>query len=483
MKPYLHELRHQLLSATVVGTVVVLALVGVGGGYSSTQVSLVSFEMAYAYSGGYHFMVYAIGSQGTAFGGALVQLWVNTTSVTPAPVAFVQNRTNARGLSALFASAGLGTYSYFVEVTAGSYSTGTAGEIGSGGFGGNESSSSEPAAFASVALGVWATSPSLSVLAISPTGGAPLGYEVRYVLNSSPYYPVTVYPERATTLLGSLSSAQTNLAWAAGYANPNTTFIQFEVFAPNGTYVGGSVLPSDALWPSGVSVAGSRATSFLTFVPPLVAVLGLMLGYVRYGKDRSLRTLESVLWRPVTRAGLFLVRLGSVLIALGAALALLLAALELWLMSSFGAGIPIGPILAIYGALLAEGAAFAGFVFLGANLLRSRGGVIAVAVVSFLLFGVFFSLLAVIIASVVAPTELSSFLAYAPYWNPEQLLIPTYAAIVPQAAGASSGVPGSGVLAGVLEPVTGNPGLLATVASAWGAVPAVIAFVLDHFRE
>jgi hypothetical protein len=139
--------------------------------------------------------------------------------------------------------------------------------------------------------------------------------------------------------------------------------------------------------------------------------------------------------------------------------------------------------LVIYGVLLAEGTAFAGFVFLGANLFRSRGGVIAFAVVVFLVFGVFFSILAEVVAASVAPLDAASILANAAYWNPTQLLNPALLVVVPQAATDALGVQPPPGQIGPYGAVVGNPALLAAAAVTWVAVPIALAFALDRYRD
>jgi ABC-type transport system involved in multi-copper enzyme maturation permease subunit len=445
-------------------------------------VTLSSAQAVYVYSGGYHFLVYVTDSQNSGLGGAPVALWINSSEFPPTPVAFVRNGTNGQGLAGLFADISRGNYSYLVIAGTGSHTAYAAGQIG--GFGGNGSGGS-PAApnevtFSLVSLGFWATYPALSVTALGPTGGNPAGDEVRYVVESPTLQPSPdIFPENQTTLMGLLSSVQTELPWNVPIPAPNETWVQFEVFAANGTYLTGGAYQGFSFLPRGLSLAGSSATDFLSALQPLIALLGLVLGYARYGKDRSLRTLESILWRPVSRDGIFLVRLGSVLLALGAGLVMLLAGLNLWLVASFGAGIPAGSLLVLFGVLLAEGAAFAGFMLLGSNLLRSRGGVIAVAAVSFVLFFLFFPILVALIGGLLGPSGVTTVSASASYWNPVQLLTPTYAVIVPESAespGAFGGLATLGTMAG-------NPALLGIAAAAWFAVPSALAFVVAHFRD
>jgi ABC-type transport system involved in multi-copper enzyme maturation permease subunit len=486
MRPYSHELRHQLLTATVVASVVVLALVGVGGGYTSSQVTLGTVQVVYTYSNGYHLLVFVDNSQGTAYGGVRVDLWINASAFNssnpnPGPAAFLRGQTNGAGWVPFFADvpASGGYYADVVVTSPAGSSSGYSEGLGSGSTGVGQQS----AAFLAVSTGLWETTRGVAITALNVTGGVPVGYEVRYRTFSGIYFTGQPAPEANTTLWTTLASYETNVAWNVTVAAPNETWVQFELFAPNGTYAGEWAMPADELLPTGVSPAGSNAVDFLSGVQPLIAILGLMLAYVRYGKDQTLRTYESVLWRPVTRRGLFVIRFGTVLLALAAGLALLLAGLDLWLSASLHAGIPLGALAVLYGVMLAEGAAFAGILVVFSNLLRSRGGVIGVAVGLFLFFSVLFPILVALLGFSVGPGNVSTFFGNSAYANPMELLTPTIAAIVPAAASQSQNLVAPALVSPGFATGTGNPGLVAAVVAAWGVIPAVSGYLLAGVRD
>ncbi|HTW77150.1 MAG TPA: hypothetical protein VMG14_05230, partial [Thermoplasmata archaeon] len=285
-----------------------------------------------------------------------------------------------------------------------------------------------------------------------------------------------------TTLFTTLSGFQTNAPWNVSFAAPSITWVEFEAFTPSGASAGVVILSATELLTTGVSSAGASAVSSLSAAQTLVALLGLVLGYARYGKDRSMRTVESVLWRPVTREGLFAVRWASVVIPLGGGLALLLGLTDLWMTSVLSAGIPLGALLALFGVLLAEGMALAGLLMLGSHLLRSRGGVIGLGVGLFILFGVFFTIFVALVAFGTGAADPAQVLVNAAYLNPMQLMGPATAVIVPQAANNSSGM-GLAVPLNLSTTVTANAEVVAAVVSAWFAVPTLVAFVLARYRE
>jgi len=479
MTPYSHEFRHQLFTATALGSVVVLALVGAGAGYTASQVTLSEIQTVYTYSDGYHFLVYAIGSQGTAFSGASLVLWINSSATFQPPIAVERGATDASGLASFFFAIPNGSYLYSVLAIGAGIQTETGGQTN---FNSNLSSGTgvllDP-----VSLGTWATDRAVSVTALNATGQAPVGYQIRYIVGSGAYFPfIGVTPENATTLFTTLSGFQTNAPWNVSFAAPSITWVEFEAFTPSGASAGVVILSATELLTTGVSSAGASAVSSLSAAQTLVALLGLVLGYARYGKDRSMRTVESVLWRPVTREGLFVVRWASVVIPLGGGLALLLGLTDLWMTSVLSAGIPLGALLALFGVLLAEGMAMAGLLMLGSHLLRSRGGVIGLGVGLFILFGVFFTIFVALVAFGTGATDPAQVLVNAAYLNPMQLMGPATAVIVPQAASNSSGM-GLAVPLNLSTTVTANAGVVAAVVSAWFAVPTLVAFVLARYRE
>lgn len=478
MRPYVHELRHHLLTATLIGSIVVLGLVGVAGGANSSHTGLGGFELAYTYAGGYHFVLYAYTSQGQASIGTPAQMWINSSSTPAYPLAYVDATTNAAGLAILGADIPAGTYPIDFTVGSSSGSIGEATDLA------NVSSGAiaTGASFEAVSLGTWATTRAVSVTGVTGTGAVPKGYEVRYWLDQNSTFPGTgPVPENATTLLGTLNGYQANLAWTAALASPATSWVEFEMFASNGSAVAASVLPADTLLTTGVSPAGTTAISFLSSVQPLVALIGLVLAYARYGKDRSQGYLESVLWRPVTPEGLFLVRLASIVLALGIGIGLMLGALDGWLTVALGSGLPLAAILPLAAVLLAEGVAFAGFILFASHLFRTRGALIGVALGSFVFFSVLFAILLTSISPDFPTLSANAVTLGASYANPMELLGPAFGALVPSSP--SNPVVPVGAI-GLYAPVGAtNIALLIGVTITWSVAPTGAAFVLAHVRD
>jgi ABC-type transport system involved in multi-copper enzyme maturation permease subunit len=256
------------------------------------------------------------------------------------------------------------------------------------------------------------------------------------------------------------------------------------IYAPNGTEMKSQDFYAFQLPPSAVSSDGNLALDFLASVQPLVALLSLLVAYARYGKDRSLRTLESVLWRPVTRSGLILVRLASALIVLVAGIALLVGAVDIAALLTFGSGFPVGVFLGILGVLTAEATAFVGLAFLGAHLLRSRGSLVGFVVGVFLFFLVIFPgvVTTLMLALQLSPGSSPSlqFQLNASYFDPIQLLHSAMIALVPGwfSLGSSFGPVGPGIASVVVS----IPALVLSSA-AWSGAPSIAAFYLARFRD
>lgn len=486
MSAYWHEFRHQLLTATVVGTLVVLGVLGALGGDSSVPQAVGAYQLVYYYSSGYHFVFFVSDTDGLPLKGAHVMLNLSNAS-TGATVALLNGVTAANGLLLWSADIPELNYSYTFFVSG----AGSSGNLeGQSGFpltapgpgavvSGFQPAHGGPGAAYSLAVGFWSTSTFISVLAADPGHGVPTGYEARYVLANQSVPPINQLTEGNTTYLGTLDSYQTSFSWRVTVPNPEGEFVDVCIFAPNGTLMEFANLPAPSSSP-GIGSGENSVQGFLGGIQLLVALLGLVLGYARYGKDRALRTLESVLWRPVTRSGLFLVRTGTMLIPLAAGAGLLLGVLDAWILFALHSGIPLPVLLTLFGILLAEGSAFAGIVVLSSHLLRSRGGVIGALVGAFLFFGILYTIVVAVVSSMLPLRASIDFTFNASFWDPAQLQTPTFLLLIPQEVDPYFMIaPGSPA-----HPTwTLSVPLLAGVAAAWAVVPFVVAFVLALKRD
>jgi ABC-type transport system involved in multi-copper enzyme maturation permease subunit len=174
-----------------------------------------------------------------------------------------------------------------------------------------------------------------------------------------------------------------------GAVPPNTNSLNYTLFG-----AGGAVLASQMELPSSLALlsytsdswGGVLATDagFWGFFAP---VLGVGVGYASYGRERSSRALEPVVALPTTRLGIFVRRYAAacVPLAFGTGVVVLI---EFEVRGPLATGLALALLLAIWGSLLLEAAAFLGLSFVLAHLLRSAGAVaaIGVALAAFLAF-------------------------------------------------------------------------------------------------
>jgi ABC-type transport system involved in multi-copper enzyme maturation permease subunit len=465
MRSYLHEFRDQFTKVTVIGSIALLALIGVAGGYTTSNSPLAGVQFEYSYSHGYHFLVYVTDAQNLPVEGAQVELWVNSTGVPSEPLAFSSEKTDVNGVVQMNASLEEGDYSYSIVATS---SGSSIGSVASGLPNPSKDSTLIGADIDPVFTGFWDLKPVISVLAMKPDGGTPSGFEARYTVESqAAAVNSTSVPESKTTLLGYLSNYHTDLSWTVASYN-SSSWVTIYIFAANGTEMASVLTPATNMVTSGTSYARQTAEYFLQLiVGPIVALLAILLGYELYGKDRAFGTIESVLVRPVTRPGLFLVRFLAILAVLVASLAIALTVLASWVFLSYGTTFPVAALLLVYGILLAIGAAFAGIVPLTAHLLRSRGGVIGAAIGGFLVFTLVLPSFIPVMASVLQIPQ-RQFSIDASYFNPIELLTLAFATMAPPMTTSPGGV---------------TLGALGAAAVAWAAGPAAVTFLLARGRD
>jgi ABC-type transport system involved in multi-copper enzyme maturation permease subunit len=504
MKPLLHEFRHHLRTATVVAAILILGIAGFAVAYEVVQPSLGGFQFVSYYDQGYHFLFYATTDEGTDLGGAHVAVWINNTTFTPyyysnAPLAQVQGQTGTNGEASLWVDLPASNYSFSTEVIGGGSTLSDAGELGNQSSGGGTSQSSFLASgwLYVMPVGFWDPTTTFSILPTSPAGTFPSGSELRYTVVRDVYtyppYPIYNYSGPPIALVhpaytvgntlpyAALSGPHVKIPWTATVSDPSNYSVDLMVFAPNGTELANTSVSAESLLPAGISPAGTSAENLLISLQPVIALFGILLAYVRYGKDRSLRSIESVLWRPVTRTGLFPVRFGVIALALASGIALLIGVLASWVALAYPAGFPPGALLVIFGVLLAEGVAFAGLVMLSSHFLRSRGGVIAFAAGIFLFFAFFFNVVIALLA-LTTQTSFGDASSSLLFFNPAQLLAPAFQAITPQAP--ATGYFGGGVISGPLlissgpsSPPVSVPSLVLAVVL-WSAGPFLLTFYL-----
>lgn len=237
-------------------------------------------------------------------------------------------------------------------------------------------------------------------------GSLPNMYSVYYNFGT-PIITVTPLNESQMAFLGTPTGFATTFQLPS--VPVNATQLTVGAFGPNGTnglyssYTGSlsgglpvNVTPNQ--------IFTSFTASILSLVVPL---MGVLVAYGSYGKDKATGVLESVLTRPVTRRGLALSRFISILLSISVALVVTMAVMEG--LSQALLGSILSPAFAAYtvGALIVEAAAFIGIMMLLSHVLKSSGGIVGLGVGLWIFLDFFWGLL-ILIAALALKVQIGS---------------------------------------------------------------------------
>lgn len=139
-----------------------------------------------------------------------------------------------------------------------------------------------------------------------------------------------------------------------------------------------------------------------------IPILAIFIGYLTYGKDRTSGVLESVLKRPVTRGQLISTRFLSNALAIFVAgsVAMIITDLiyyhylHLYLTGSF--------VLTLIWTYLVEGVAFLSLIYMISHLARSQGALLGAVIGVFIVFDLFWSVIAIAVMSALGISSNSS---------------------------------------------------------------------------
>ncbi|MGI0156437.1 MAG: ABC transporter permease subunit, partial [Thermoplasmata archaeon] len=236
--------------------------------------------------------------------------------------------------------------------------------------------------------GYYSSQSQVLLFAAGPNGSAPVGLSVMTCSFSQPPFPGLGPPRQNCTGLPTQSLGAADGYWShyplpsypAGatgamveVVNSSGFFVESITFGLTAVAGGGSTYVSSA---PGASILSSF-TGAASFFLPLTA---LVATYWTYARTRLSGALEPILARPVTRRGIFLSRYAAV------ALALVVAVLaEVWILDAGASGlvgepIPAPLLVALVGGSLVAALGFAGILFLGAHVVRSVGGFLALGI-------------------------------------------------------------------------------------------------------
>jgi len=263
----------------------------------------------------------------------------------------------------------------------------------------------------------------LQIFYAGPNGSTPDNYGVYYKMPNQSFSHNSVFgavPLNETLnqsqmqRIGTLDSYHQTLDFSIppnlNNSSSNFDSVLIGIFAKNGSVLQEVSTPA-FMFNSNTYIEGpvDLATQFFAGTFGLLVPLMVILGsYSSYGRDRVSGVLESILSKPVTRRGLALSRYLSTILAMSFATLVAVASVDL-ILGYYFSGAYLDPefLLATFGALFVEIAAFAGLTFLFAHLVRSSGLLIGLSIGLLLLFEFFWSLIAYVLM-VVANTPSGS---------------------------------------------------------------------------
>lgn len=225
----------------------------------------------------------------------------------------------------------------------------------------------------------------------------------------------------------------------------------------------------------GPALLGGFATE-MGFLLPLIAV---MAAYWGYASPRLTGTLESVLARPITRRGLFLVRYGAAALILVIAMAVEILLLATEVSTVLREPLPLSDLAGMAGGLTVAMLAMAGILFLLAHLLRSTGSVLGIGIGVSIATSILWVLVTALVLRAFGPSGLSSH-GYAVVQLRLGLLAPSQFPTL--AAGVLVGPPSyRGFDPYSVAGISGET--LALVGVAWIVIPFLLAFWLAVTRD
>lgn len=468
MSTYLHDFRRTITSPGVIAIIVIMTLVGlfvlslIGGGNPSQPQNM---SVVYYYNEGYHIDVLITNSAGGGIGGLTVSSQMDEfgpNGSSPVPTPFVNGTTSSNGLVHLVQPVPDGNYSLQLSLVQSSSNNNNGGGPQS-----NFQVQWTPVGQAvlaqdnifPVAIGQFSVHYAIMTFTEGPNGTAPSGLVLNYTVQSRTFgggYLGTVnrsvqsFPIAVPSNVSATARVIVNLTQNSGH--PPVQSSQFEA-----SNIG-----------AGTDSGNNASTIAYLFVPAIlgffVPLMSMLASYSSYGRDRVTGVLESTLARPVTKGGLITSRFVAVALAMSVAIGLALLTMDYALGHDVGAYLPLDTLLALFGALLVSGLAFAGFVFLSSHLVKSTGALVGIIIMPFLALSFFGSFVVELVVTGAgggssASTTLQA-QVFSWYLNPASFfylvkfyLVPSYAS--GQAANAASfGVTlplviGAGVLWGV----------------------------------
>lgn len=213
--------------------------------------------------------------------------------------------------------------------------------------------------------------------------------------------------------------------------------------------------------------------SFNIFVP-LMAVL---VGYLAYGRERSSGVIESVIVRPITKAGVTESRFLATMISILASTLISVAALDIFIYYYFGAFLNSITVLQAVWGLFVEASAFVGIIYLISHLIKSSGAIIGAGITLYVLLVLLWSIFMLLFTSIGAvPYGSHTYLqreVILDFANPGG-----YLSLIENFSVGLQGSPSAS-----LQPYGVTPLTVAIGGILWIVVPITIAIILAKIRD
>ena len=421
--------------------------------------------ISYTYSDGYHFNALSFDSDGAIVAGANINLTFWPANSSGPSLGSVSGTTNSRGFVAL----DWGSSPCRCSVQEAVDGTGL---------------SYLPLAFPpsanltplgglvlEVDSGLFLGRPAFLVALANSTGGVLPGSYLSYC---APYSPES--PSSCTMRsLGNLKST-VQLFPVQGMGNLiDSDEVQIALIGSDGQAIQSFQIPYSTINPNdSANVAQTQAAADLVSgtetVAFLVALAGVLIGYVSYARDRLNGSLDPVLALPITRTRLILSRYTAAVAAcaIGAVVGGLVV--DATVSSTTGVALPSSVWVSVIATLVLETIAFVGLAFLGAHLTRSSPLLLVVLVLAAFLFTALWSVVVFGVASAYGGSLDSSSLLPL---SPAQASL----SIIGWVTYSLDGGPPS------LFPTIVNTPLLVLSVAAWTAVPVLLAGWMFRVRD
>ncbi|MGP8144714.1 MAG: ABC transporter permease subunit [Thermoplasmata archaeon] len=439
------------------------------GGSAVNAASGLNTSISYNYSGAYRFSISTFNGAGQPLGGVSVTMTFSKSNGTGPPLGTASGVTSGRGFLSLNWTSAPCRCLDGIDIT-GAHSGATI----------YEPLAYPPPAnltqlfgvFSVVHLGLLVARPALAVAISNDEGAVPAGAILSYCVIAGPPPSCTPHDLGSVTASPQIFSAELFGPISDG------SMVNVSVQGTGGALLAYQHIPFSSLDPSSnqnavVTGTGARLQSGVATLSFVVALGGVLIGYVAYGRDRLNGSLDPVLALPITRARLMLSRYVGALVAAGGGAALGTLALGLLVGPESGVALPATLWLSLLVALPAEAAMFVGVAFLCAHLTRS-GSLLIVTLVLFVAILTLLWLPIILLADYQsgASTTILATYRFSPI-NPAQVA----ASIVGYATfNLDKGPP-------YLFPYVANPGALLGLATFWIALPVVAAWALFTHRD